>query len=87
MVGRKWLVCIDGSSMSKLALYHALDLMNPEEDILLLVHAAKKASSRFPRFRSSSETQPAEQAPEPDSVLRGKGNKTSSSFCVLLMSC
>jgi nucleotide-binding universal stress UspA family protein len=80
--GRKWLVCIDGSSMSKLALYHALDLMNPEEDSLVLVHAAKK--SRFSRFSRSSkeETQPAEEAPEPDSVRRCKGYLAHASALV-----
>lgn len=86
--GRKWLVCIDGSTECKLGLFHALDLMNPAEDSLLLVHAAKKARSlRLPHWRSSTaeEPQPAgargapvagpppEQEPEPDSIKRGKG--------------
>lgn len=82
--GRTWLVCIDGSSESKLGLFHALDLMNVAEDSLLLVHAAKKSrslTSRLPHWRSSGEAQPpaAEvpveqpQEPEPDSVKRGKG--------------
>jgi nucleotide-binding universal stress UspA family protein len=86
--GRKWLVCIDGSTESKLGLFHALDLMNSAEDSLILVHAAKKSrglTSRLPWRSSSTEPQPAattpavaapttaEQEPEPDSIKRGKG--------------
>jgi nucleotide-binding universal stress UspA family protein len=68
--GRKWLVCIDGSAESKLALFHALDLMNTAEDSLIVVHAAKKArslSKRLPHWRSSSASpaSPAAVTPAP----------------------
>lgn len=81
--GRKWLVCIDGSTESKLGLFHALDLMNIQEDNLILVHAAKKSrglTSRLGHRRpeqapapTSGEVGVPEQEPEPDSIKRGKG--------------
>lgn len=72
--GRKWLVCIDGSSESKLGLFHALNLMNVNEDHLILVHAVKKSRSLASRLSiwrggsSTAEAQPAAggvPAPEP----------------------
>lgn len=61
--GRKWLVCIDGSTESKLGLFHALDLMNTKEDSIILVHAVKKSrslASRLSLWRggASTEAQP-----------------------------
>jgi nucleotide-binding universal stress UspA family protein len=61
--GRKWLVCIDGSSESKLGLFHALNLMNVNEDHLFLVHAVKKSrslASRLSIWRAGSSTAEAQ---------------------------
>jgi hypothetical protein len=95
------LVCIDGSTESKLGLFHALDLMNSAEDSIILVHAAKKSrglTSRLPWRSSSTEPQPAattpavasptpaEQEPEPDSVKRGKGKQKYTFQTVFLYS-
>jgi len=72
--GRKWLVCIDGSNESKLGLYHALSLMTPGRDTLVLVHAAKKHRSYFTHRRA--ENTQGEPEPEPDSIKRGRGYLT-----------
>jgi len=72
--GRKWLVCIDGSNESRLGLYHALSLMSPGGDTLVLVHAAKKHRSYFSHRRA--ENTPGEPEPEPDSIKRGRGYLT-----------
>ncbi len=57
-------MCIDGSSESKLGLFHALNLMNVNEDHLFLVHAVKKSRSLASRLSiwragSTAEAQPA----------------------------
>jgi len=62
--GRKWLVCIDGSTESKLGLFHALDLMNTNEDSIILVHAVKKSrslASRLALWRGGSPPETQEQ--------------------------
>jgi nucleotide-binding universal stress UspA family protein len=66
--GRKWLVCIDGSTESKLGLFHALNLMDTKEDSLILVHAVKKSrslASRLQIWKGSSSATPTEAQPQP----------------------